>query len=112
LTLTFANQVPAKVLTPGIPVATTIRFEGQEARYTFAATAGKTVMFSVTHFNFTSNGEPSKVFLASYKPGSSPYTECAVNGNTTCTLKTPVGGTWSIMLVNYASVGSLTIELN
>ena len=118
LTLTFAGQVPTKALTPGIPVTTTIRFEGQEARYTFAATAGRNVTFKVMHFNFGSNGAPGKVFLALYKPGSdpfkpgsSPYTECAINGNTTCSVRTPVGGAWSITLVNDASVGSLTIEL-
>jgi hypothetical protein len=126
LTLTFANEVPAKALTLGNPVTTTIKFGGQEAGYTFAATAGKNVTFNVTHFNFTDNGEftdsgePSKVFLAFYKPGSSspyvpgsssPYTECAVNRNTTCRLKAPVGGTWSITLVNDAAFGSLTIGL-
>jgi hypothetical protein len=118
LTLTFANQVPTKALTPGIPVTTTINFEGQEARYTFAATAGQNVTFKVMHFNFTGNGKHSKVFLElyepggrPYQPGSSPYTECAINGDATCSVRTPVGGTWSITLANYASVGSLTIEL-
>jgi hypothetical protein len=91
LTLTFANEVPTKALTPGIPVTATIKFQAQEAGYTFAATAGKNVTFNVTHFNFTSNGEPGKVFLAFYKPGSnpdtpgnSPNTEYAVDANTTC----------------------------
>jgi hypothetical protein len=119
LTLAFAGQVPTKALTPGIPVTTTIRFEGQEARYTFAARAGRTVTFKVTQFSLAGNGGPdSKVFLDFYKPGSnpsqpgsSPYTECAVDGNTTCSLSTPVGGTWSITLVNHASVGSLTTDL-
>jgi len=118
LTLTFATQVPAKALTPSVPVTTTINFEGQDARYTFAATAGKNVTFKVTQVNFTSNGKHSKVFLEfyepggrPYEPGSSPYTECAVNGNTTCPVRTPVGGTWSITLANYASVGRLTIQL-
>jgi hypothetical protein len=48
-----------------------------------------------------------------YEPGSSSsYTSCTFIGNGPCTLKTPVGGTWSIALVPYAaSVGSLTIKL-
>ena len=38
-----------------LAVATTIKFEGQYAGYTFAATAGATRTFNVTQFNF-SNG--------------------------------------------------------
>ena len=113
LTLTFANDVPTRALTPGTPVTTTIKFAGQEAGYTFAATAGKNVTFNVTHFNFSQAGGPNEVFLFFYKPGgSSSYTTCDVGGDTYCNFTTPVGGTWSIALVPYeANVGSLTLEL-
>jgi len=110
LNLTFANNVPTKALTVGTPVTTTLKFEGQEAGYTFAATADKTATFDVTHFDFTGNG-PVDVFLEFYEPGSSTsYTTCDIVGNTTCAVKPPVGGTWSIALVPYAAtVGSLTL---
>jgi hypothetical protein len=113
LTLTFANDVPTKALSSGVPVTTTIKYEGQQAGYTFAATADKSVTFKVTHFNFTDNG-PAEVFLVFYEPGSSSsYTQCDITGNTTCPVKTPVGGTWSIALVPYAAtVGSLTLTMN
>jgi hypothetical protein len=113
LTLTFANDVPTKALTPGTPATTTIKFAGQQAGYTFAAKANKNVTFDVTHFNFTDPGGAVQVTLYFYEPGSSSsYTSCTFVGNGPCTLKTPVGGTWSIALVPYAaSVGSLTIKL-
>jgi hypothetical protein len=116
LTLTFANDVPTKALKPATPVTTTIKFAGQEAGYTFAATKNKNVTFNVTHFSFTNDGSPGEVFLYFYEPGSSTaYAQCnnGVVGNTTCTLKTPVGGTWKAMLFPYeASVGSLTLKLS
>jgi hypothetical protein len=113
LTLTFANDVPTKALTPGKPVTTMIKFAGQQAGYTFAATKNKHVTFNVTHFHFSQPGGPNEVFLDFYKPrSSSSYTTCDVVGNTACPLKTPVGGTWSIALVPYeANVGSLTLKL-
>jgi hypothetical protein len=113
LTLTFANDVPTKALTPGTPVMTTIKFAGQQAGYTFAATAKKNVTFNVTHFSFTQPEGPREVFLVFYEPGSSrSYTTCDVGGRTTCHLTTPVGGTWSVALVPYeANVGSLILKL-
>jgi hypothetical protein len=115
LTLTFANDVPTKALTPGHPVTTTIKFAGQEAGYTFPAEANKNVTFNITHFRFKNDGSPGEVFLYFYKPGGKhPYAQCnnGVVGTTTCALKTPVRGTWSIALIPYqASVGSLTLKL-
>jgi hypothetical protein len=116
LTLTFANDVPTKALKPGTPVTTTIKFAGQHAGYTFAAKANKTVTFTVTHFNFTNDGSPGEVFLVFYEPGgSSAYAQCnnGIVGNTTCSLKTPVGGTWKAALLPYqANIGSLTLKLS
>jgi hypothetical protein len=114
LTLTFANDVPTQALTSGTPVTTKIKFEGQEAGYTFAATANTNVTFNVTNFDFTDGGGPAEVFLVFYEPGtSSSYTTCDVTGNTTCPLEPPAGGTWSIALVPYAgTVGSLTLTMN
>jgi hypothetical protein len=113
LTLTFANDVPTKALTSGTPVTTTLTYEGQEAGYTFAATANKNVTFNVTRFNFTDSQGPVQVSLNFYEPGSSSlYTQCNFQANGTCSLKTPVGGTWKIALVPYAAtVGSLTLKL-
>jgi hypothetical protein len=112
LTLTFANDVPATALTPGTPVTTTLKFEGQEAGYTFAATADKSATFDVTHFDFTDKG-PVEVLLEFIEPGSdSAYATCTFTGNKTCSVETPVGGTWSIALVPYAATaGSLTLTL-
>jgi hypothetical protein len=115
LTLTFAKDVPTKALKSGAPVTTRIKFAGQEAGYTFAATAGKTVTFNVTHFNFTQPSGPNEVFLYFYEPGtSSAYTECnnGVAGNTYCNFITPLAGTWKATLVPYeANIGSLTLKL-
>ena len=100
-------------LTSGKPVTVTISKVGQEIKYTFAATANKNVTLHVTKFEFTSDGSTGSVYLYLYEPGSSTdYTDCYFDANGTCTVKTPVGGTWSIALLpNGASVGSLTIEL-
>jgi hypothetical protein len=113
LSLTFASNVPTKALAPGAPVTTALKFEGQEAGYTFAATANKTVTFGVTHFDLTDASGPVEVFLELYEPGSSnSYTTCDVARNTTCPVKAPVGGTWSITLVPYAATaGRLTLTL-
>src|SRR5262249_32374014 len=51
--LSSAHDVPTKALTPGTPVSTTIKFQGQRAGYTFTSTAGATKTFDVTNFNFT-----------------------------------------------------------
>jgi hypothetical protein len=113
LTLTFANDVPARALTPGTPVTTTIKFAGQHAGYTFAATAKKNVTFNVTHFSFAQPGGPNEVFLVFYEPGSSrAYSTRDVGGTAICPLTPPVGGRWSIALIPYeANVGSLTLKL-
>ena len=106
--------MPTKALTAGTPATTTIKFAGQGAGYTFAATKNKNVTFNVTHFSFTNQGSGGEVFLDFYEPDSSSiYTQCnnGVVGNTTCSVKPPVGGTWSVRLFPYqASVGSLTLE--
>jgi hypothetical protein len=115
LTLTFANDVPTQALISGKPVTTTIKFEGQQAGYTFASTAGANVTFNVTNFDFTGGpGYSGEVGFTFYKPGSStPYIlSPSFTGDGHFTFTTPVGGTWSATLVPYeASVGSLTLEL-
>jgi hypothetical protein len=113
LTLTFANDVATQALTSGTPVTTTIKFQGQHAGYTFAATASTTRTFNVTQFNFSDGSSSGAVYLYFYEPGSSSsYTSCYVSANTTCPVTTPVGGTWKATLVPYsASVGSLTLTM-
>jgi hypothetical protein len=61
LTLTFANDVPTEALTAGTAVTTTIKYSGQEAGYTFAATAKKTAKFMITRFGFSQPGGPDQV---------------------------------------------------
>ena len=82
-------------------------------KYAFAAKANKNVTFNVTNFDFSQAGGPDQVTLYFYEPhSSSEYTVCNIVSNTTCSLQTPVGGTWSITLIPYeANVGSLTIKL-
>src|SRR5260221_7448464 len=97
LTLTFARDVAAQALTSGTPVATTIKFEGQHAGYTFAATANKHVTFQVTQFIFSNGSSGGLVDLYFYKPGStSTYNSCAFSDNGSCDFTTPVTGTWSV----------------
>jgi hypothetical protein len=114
LTLTSANNVANITLGPRFAVATTIKFEGQYAQYTFIATAGNSVTFNVTNFNFTGNGGSPAFYLVFFEPGSSSqYTSCAVGGNTHCDLSPPQSGTWSVLLEPVGtSVGSITIELS
>ena len=113
LTLTFARDVATQALTSGTPVATTIKFEGQHAGYTFAATAGATRTFNVTQFNFSNGSSGGLVDLYFYEPGStSTYTSCAFSDNGSCNVTTPVSGIWSVQLVPYsASLGSLTLTM-
>jgi hypothetical protein len=113
LTLTSANNVAAVMLGPRYAVATTIKFEGQYAQYTFAATAGNSVVFNVSNFKFSGNGSSPAFYLVFFEPGSnSQYTSCTFGGNSSCDLTPPQSGTWSILLEPVGtSVGSLVIEL-
>jgi len=113
LTLTFANDVATQALTSGTPVATTIRFQGQHAGYTFTSTAGATRTFNVTQFNFSNGGSGGTVYLYFYEPGSTnSYTSCGFSDSGSCNVTTPVSGTWSVQLVPYsASVGSLALTM-
>jgi hypothetical protein len=113
LTLTFANDVATKALTAGTPVATTIRFQGQNANYTFPAKVNTNIAFQVSKFNLSDNGSGGDAYLNFYEPGSSAvYTSCYFSANGSCTIKPPVGGTWKATLdPNGASVGSLTLTM-
>jgi hypothetical protein len=111
MTLTFARDVATVALTSGTPVNTTIKYQGQHAGYTFAATANKHVTFQVTQFNF-SNGTSGGAFtLDFYKPGStSVYQSCYFFENDYCDFTTPLTGTWTVRLVpDGASTGSMTL---
>jgi archaellum component FlaF (FlaF/FlaG flagellin family) len=114
LTLTFARDVATVALTSGTPVNTTIKFEGQRAGYTFAATAGKHVTFQVTNFNFSNGSSSGEVVLNFYKPGSTSIdTSCAFYRNDYCDVTPSISGTWSVELVPVsASVGSLTLTMS
>jgi len=113
LSLTFANDVATQALTSGTPVNTTIAFEGQQAEYTFAATAGKARTFSVTQFNFSNGSSGGQVTLNFYEPGSSSiYTSCSFIGDDHCSFTPPLTGIWSAKLDPVsASVGSLTLTM-
>jgi len=94
-------------------VTTTIRFQGQNAGYTFSAKAHKRVTFHVSGFHFTDQGSGGLVYLYLYEPGSSSYyTYCYFSGNSSCDLSAPVGGKWRATLdPSSASVGSLKLKL-
>jgi hypothetical protein len=111
LTLTFANDVATQALKSGTAVSTTIKYEGQEAGYTFAATANKNVTFQVTKFKFTDDGSTGSVYLYFYEPGSSSYYVFGYfDANGYYNFTPPQTGTWSAALIpNGASVGSLTL---
>jgi len=111
LTLTFAKDVATVALASGAPVNTRIKFEGQHAGYTFAATANQHYTFQVTQFNM-SNGTSGGAFtLNFYKPGStSPYTSHYFPDNGYFDFTTPLTGTWKVQLVpDGASVGTMTL---
>jgi hypothetical protein len=114
LTLTFANDVPTQALTSGTPVTTKIRFQGQNAGYTFSTKAGANKVFNITQFSFSNGGSGGSAYLNFYEPGSSSsYASCYISSNTTCPVTTPVGGTWKATLdPNSASVGSLTLTMS
>jgi hypothetical protein len=105
--------VATKTLTSGIPLATTIQYQGQHAGYTFTSTAGATRRFKVTQFNFTDGTNPGSFYLYFYEPGNtSSYTSCYFSGDGSCNVTTPISGTWTAQLVPYdASVGSLSLTM-
>jgi hypothetical protein len=113
MTLTFANDVATKALTSGTPVATTIKFQGQHAGYTFKTATGATRTFTVTNFNFTNGTSPGSFYLDFYEPGNtSSYASCYFGGNGYCDVTTPLSGTWTVTLTPYsASVGSMTLTM-
>jgi len=111
MTLTFANDVATKALTSGTPITTTIKFEGQHAGYTFAATANSHVTFQVTQFNFADGANPGSFYLYFYEPGSrSAYTSNFFGDNGWYDFTPPLTGTWTVQLVPYdASTGSMVL---
>ncbi len=113
MTLTFANDVPTKALVSATPVTTTIKFQGQDAGYTFAATAGAKRKFAVTKFNFTDGTSSGSFTLYFYEPGNtSPYTSNDFFGNGSFVVTPPLSGTWTVQLVpDGASVGSMTLTM-
>jgi hypothetical protein len=113
LTITFANDVPTVALTSGTPVTTKIRFQGQNAAYTFSTKAGANKVFNITQFSFSNGGSGGSAYLNFYEPGSSSsYASCYISSNTSCPVTMPVGGTWKATLdPNSASVGSLTLTM-
>jgi hypothetical protein len=95
-----ASTVAVTKLVSGKPVKAAISAPGREVKFTFAAKANTNVTFNVTHFNFHDSQGAVQVTLYFYEPGSSSaYTQCNFSSNGICTVKTPVGGTWSIALV-------------
>ena len=111
LRLTFANDLASQALASGTPVNTTIKFEGQQAGYTFAATANKHVTFQITQFNFSNGSSGGQVGLDFFEPGSSsPYTSCSFVGDDYCDFTPPLTGTWKVKLDPVSdSVGSLRL---
>jgi hypothetical protein len=111
LTLTFANDVATQGLTSGKAVTTAIHFQGQNARYTFAATRGHHVTFQISKFHLLNSGSTGYAYLYFYEPGSSSYyNDCSFSSNSFCDFVTPESGRWSVSLDPYsASTGSLTL---
>ncbi len=113
LSLTFANDVAVRALKAGKAVSTAIKFQGQNAGYTFSASAHKRVTFHVSSFHFTDEGSGGSVYLYFFEPGSSSnYTSCFFSSNSSCTFATPTRGTWRVRLdPNNAAIGSLKLKL-
>jgi len=104
-------QASSAGLTSGQPVSVVIATSGQQAQYTFSATANDHVTFQVTNFDLLNGGSTGYAYLYFYEPGSSTeYTYCGFGSNSYCDFVTPQSGTWSVTVVPYsASTGSLTL---
>jgi hypothetical protein len=111
MVLTFANDVATKKLASATPVTTRIKFQGQQAGYTFAATANKHVTFQVTQFNFAAGTSSGSFYLNFYEPGNaSSYSSHYFGGDGWYDFTPPLTGTWKVRLApNSGSTGSMTL---
>ena len=64
-------QASSAGLTSGQPVSVVIATSGQQAQYTFSATANDHVTFQVTNFDLLNGGSTGYAYLYFYEPGSS-----------------------------------------
>ncbi|MBT0773042.1 hypothetical protein KIH74_29130 [Kineosporia sp. J2-2] len=90
-------------------VTTTIKSRGQNASYTFSATAGTKVPFSVTKSDWGKDGSAHLYF---YRPDGVFIDHCVLGSKpATCAVYPTASGTWKISLdPQGAATGSVTIS--
>jgi hypothetical protein len=104
---TFANDLNKGALTAGAATTTALPWKGQNASYTYAATAGRPVTLNVTASSWGSGS--ARLYF--YRPtGTALFSFCNLgNAPTTCSLYPDTTGNWRITLDPLSSaVGSTT----
>ncbi|MGO8957239.1 MAG: IPT/TIG domain-containing protein [Streptosporangiaceae bacterium] len=99
---TYAKDIQGGTLTSGVPVTTTIHYAGQQAIYSFAATAGMPVSIDITETTLTADAvlsvyDPIGTFITSTNVGSSP---------TSLTFTPSESGTYELVLAPYYGDGA------
>jgi hypothetical protein len=104
-TFTFADDQAKGLLSPAIPVTTSITTKGQNAAYTFAGTSGQLATFHITAASFGTG----VAYLYFFTPTGTFSTFCAVNTTDYCVFTPDVTGTWKVVLdPQGAATGSTT----
>ncbi len=107
------DQVP-QVLTSGVEVTKALPYKGQQAPFTFVATAGRHVTIDVTATGWVNGSSGGSAYLTVYRPtGASYYTYMTMSGAATYIDFVPdVDGAWRVVLDPItASTGSATFRL-
>jgi thermitase len=112
VTVTLSAEVTGSLTLGGAPLALALNRPGQDARVTFAGTAGQSVVLSasgVTVGTSTCCGVTIKV----YRPdGTTLTTKGAGTNGASWTLSLPATGTYTVWLdPQYARTGNITLQL-
>jgi hypothetical protein len=112
-TLTFANDVPTRILSHGVAVTTAIPFRGQSANYTFAGTAGQHVTFDVSASTWTNGTLAGGATMILRSPSNVVLGQFSISGGPTLgSFTLNATGTWTVVLdPNNASTGSATFKI-
>ncbi len=107
-TFTYAVDQNKGALTDGTAVTTTVGVHGQDAYYTFPATAGTHVTLNITASNWGSGS----AYLYIFGPTGPLYSNCVVTITTICEFYPNATGTWRLQLDPYdTALGSTTFAL-
>jgi hypothetical protein len=109
-TFAYASDLDRGPITLGTPITTAITVPNQNARYTFAGTAGTHLSLDVTASTWGTGGAAN---LYVFMPDGTLYLNCPLAGRPTyCDFTPNVTGTWKLTLdPTGAAVGSTTFTL-